>query len=38
MPTPCTDAGVAILSGEQYVVSIKGSEGSMLACAHASAI
>jgi len=33
---PCTDAGIAVLSGEQYVVSMKGSKGSTLACAHAS--
>jgi hypothetical protein len=32
---PCTDAGVAIISGVQYVISIKGYSGRILDTAHA---
>jgi hypothetical protein len=32
------DAGVAFVSGVQYVTSIKDSEGSMLASAHVSTV
>jgi hypothetical protein len=32
------DAGVAFVSGVQYIISIKHSEGSMLLSAHASTV
>jgi hypothetical protein len=35
---PWTDAGVAFLSGVQYIMSIKDSEGSMLVGANASTV
>jgi len=35
-PTPWTDAGVHFVSGEQYIISIKDSDGNVLASAHAS--
>jgi hypothetical protein len=38
MTKPWTDAGVAFVSGVQYVISIKDSEGSMLVSAHASTV
>jgi hypothetical protein len=33
---PLTGSGVSFVSGVQYVISIKDSEGSLLLCAHAS--
>jgi hypothetical protein len=37
-PTPRTDAGVAFMSGVQYVILIKGNEGSILVSAHACTV
>jgi len=33
-----TDAGVAFVTGDLYIISIKDSEGSMLVSAHASTV
>jgi hypothetical protein len=35
-PTPKTDAGVALVSSVQYIISIKDSEGSKQVSTHAS--
>jgi hypothetical protein len=35
-PTPWTGAGVGFFSGVQYIIRVKGSEGFILGCAHAS--
>jgi len=37
-PTPWADAGVAFVSGVEYIIPIKDSEGCMLVSAHAPTV